>query len=466
MNNKDNINENKTNSTKTINEERTNKKEEKKKNNKQKMKKPLMFNFSNKSTAKESLPSSEEKEFIDSNKEENSNQQVNEVSNSTDEFKINIEEENNSNLKNEENNSIINSSVEENKSLNNNNLNQQADFNSIFNVSSEENNSDNQNEKPETDTNQNQEPLKEDKKDSEENIAERKKVVFNGNERLLYEIKPDKQGNPLVVVLFFVFLFSVIVVLPYITKKIKFENKEPTTNNPVVEEDKGDFYLFNRTSVRVKIGGLEFTNFVKASRNGEYTLTFNITNTNDSAYLFDKKYYVVFYEGEKTVYRALIHSYDVIGANSAHELTLNINERAFSSADKFRIEEIPVSLYPDISITEKDGDYSVLTCTYRHDEIKYYFQDGMLVKLKETYTENNESSTKYQENKQAYKNLSNSYKNVRNFSSTFIEGNNYFTMINEFGHKDISDATLANLKTYKFFRYNETQNTEIGRAHV
>lgn len=354
---------------------------------------------------------------------------------------------------------------------NESNIVQPADFNTIFNVESEEKAVVPASVRLDNDVTK---TLNSEVSNSDSNVvdntnaikkAETKKEVFNGKERLLYEIKPDKEGNPIVVVLFFILLLGTIVSLPYISKKISFENNNPTTGGVQNEEEQGDIYFFNRSSVRAKLGGLEFTNFVKSKENGEYFLTFNITNTNDRAYQFDGKYYVVFYDGESIVYRALIHTYDVVGSNAAQEVTLTINERGYSSADRFKIEEIPVATYPDVNLIEKDGDFSVLTCNYLNDEVKYYFQDGKLSKLKETYTEKLENSRNYEGTKAAYKNLSNSYKRVNNFTSTFVEANTYFTMINEFTHKDISDATLFNLKTYKFFRYNESKDVvsfELG----
>lgn len=349
----------------------------------------------------------------------------------------------------------------------------QADFSTIFHVSSEEtptqetksnesatsNKKTNQNVINNSNTNnQNNTNNTESTKQVTTN-SQFKKQVFNSEERLLYEIKPDKEGNPIVVILFFIFLFGSIIALPYVSKKIDFNvGNTPNQTQPPISETEEEFYYFNKSSVRAKIGGLEFTNFVKSKKEKEYFLTFNITNTNDRAYQYDKKYYVVFYDGEAIAYRALVHSYDAIGSNAAQEITIPITERGYSKADRFKIEEIPSSRYPDTKLIEKDGDYEILTCRYNSDEIKYYFIENKLAKLKETYTETLESNKDYEKNKTTYEKLSQSYKTINNFNSNFIVTNDYFTMINEFIYKDIADATLSNLKTYKFFRYNEDKN--------
>lgn len=335
-------------------------------------------------------------------------------------------------------------------------LNSDADFSSIFNVESEE-------KKEPTPTGQTkvetpeanapkvevQEP-KPPKKEPNPN-------AFNGQERLLYEIKPEKEGNPIVVVLFFLFLFTTIIALPYFSKKIDLSIFKSSTPTQPVEQEEEEYYYFNKSSVRAAIGNLEFTNFVKYQENGEYFVRFMVANNDEKPYQFDKKYYIVLYEDETILYRALIHSYDAIGSLGVSEVEATISEKSYNDADRFKIEEITELQYPTVRLIEEDGDYQVLTCNYHNDEIKYYFLDGKLNSLKETYTEERDSSTTYNDDLIKYRNLSLDYKKIENFQSTFVEDSTSFSMINSFNHKDISDATLYNLKTYKFFKYNESK---------
>lgn len=330
-----------------------------------------------------------------------------------------------------------------------------ADFSSIFHVASEEN------VQPQQVSAQAPKVEVPESADKPVQISDQpkkiKKELYNSEERLLYEIKPEKEGNPIVVVLFFCLLFSVILALPYISKKLSYENNfNNVVETPNNEEGDGK-YQFNKSSVRAKIGSLEFTNFVKTKKNDEYFLTFNITNTAERPYQYDKKYYVVMYDEEKIVYRALIHSYDAIGSNAADEITLTISERGYTSANKFKIEEIPTAKYPEKNIIETEGEYQVLTCTYRNDELKYYFLENKLTRIRETYTESIDSNVNYESEKSKYQEISRKYNGIENFSSNFIITNTDFTMINEFNHKDITDATILSLKNYSFFRYNETK---------
>lgn len=342
-------------------------------------------------------------------------------------------------------------------------LDNNVDFSSIFSVESEENK-----EKAPSPTNdmpkvENAQPKEENKEIASlpKEPSTPKKTPnsnsFNGQERLLYEIKPEKEGNPIVVVFFFLFLFITIVILPFISKKLDLSIFRSSSPTQTTEEKEDEYYYFNKSSVRASLGQLEFTNFVKYKEKDEYFIRFNVTNTDEKPYQFDKKYYIVLYEDETMVYRALIHSYDAIGSLGVSEVKATISEKGYNDADRFKIEEINESQYPTVKLTEEDGDYQVLTCHYNNDEIKYYFLDGKLASLKETFTEERDNTTSYNADLINYRNLSLDYKKIENFQSTFIEDSTSFTMINTINHKDIPDATLYNLKTYKFFKYNESK---------
>lgn len=340
-------------------------------------------------------------------------------------------------------------------------INNNVDFSSIFNVDSEEqpqvekttpNNSGNLPVQPPEVA-----PITKPELPKKEKPKEN---IYNGQERVLYEIQPEKEGNPIVVVLFFVALLVVIIILPLISKKVSYVFFPGTTVTNTPTEETEDFYYFNKSSVRATIGDLEFTNFVKykSTDKDEYYINFMVSNKAEKPYQFDKKYYVALYDEEKLLYRALIHSYEAIGSESISDVTAVISERSYNEADRFRIVEISPEQYPEINLEKEEGDYKVLTCTYNNDEMKYYFINDKLVKLKETYTEELENSPKYAKDLENYRELSAEYKKVDNLSSTFIEDGSSFSMINEFNHKDISDATLYNLKTYKFFKYNESKD--------
>ena len=337
----------------------------------------------------------------------------------------------------------------------------QADFSSIFNVASEE--------QPEV----KKEPVPEVK--PEEKPAEapveqqvprirhsKPKEVFNGEEKMLYEIKPEKESSPVVPALFFLVLIATIFALPAISEKIDLTNNiTPQTTTTTTETEEDEYYYFNKSSVRAKIGELEFTNFVKSKVDGEYRVTFNINNTSSKTYRFDKKYYIVFYNSlDEIVYYGLIHSYEGLGTKAAKSLTIKMSQKGYTDSVKFKIKEITSGSYPSIALNSVEGDYDIMVCNYGFDSIKYSFIDGELIRIYEIYKQNKnaENSFNFETNKTTYKELSNKYKSVENFSSIFVETDEEFSMINEFDLKTISDATLSGLQTYKFFKYKESKD--------
>jgi hypothetical protein len=285
---------------------------------------------------------------------------------------------------------------------------------------------------------------------------------FNAEEKMLYEIQPEKQGNPIVVIIFFFLLVGFMLALPKISKNetiLGFLNNNSNNNKVKEEEKEPEFYNLNTAATRAKIGTLELTNFVTSNNvDGEYTLSFTVQNMGDRLYQYDKKYYIVLYDEDLIVYRALLHSYEGVATKAAQELTLVINERAYKSANRFKLEEIVTSEYPEVKIQNTQGNYGVLTCKHNHTTIEYYFFDNKLAKIKEVYREDFEESTAYETHKEQQKRLHTKYEAVPNFDSNFVETSSYFTLVNEFSLSDVPDNALANLKTYRFFKYNTSKD--------
>ncbi len=302
---------------------------------------------------------------------------------------------------------------------------------------------------------------------SEEEKKQSRQNSFNSDERLLYEIKPDKQGNPLIVAVFFVMLFAFIFLLPNISKKYEdffgktfTKQNTPTTPSQPTQPDesqKTEFYKLNGGNFRVAIGDLEMINFVKSEKNGEYFLSFTIQNIADKVYQYSKKYYVTMYKDEQLLYRALLHTYEPLPAKGADEISLIISEKAYKDGNQFKIEEINPSQYPTAQINEKSGEYQVLKCIYRYDEMKYYFSDNKLAKIEEKYLQ--ESNTpNYAANKTEIETISSKLKAIEGIDSTFIERDTEFEMVNSFELKNVSDSNLASIQLYRFFKYNESKD--------
>ena len=340
-----------------------------------------------------------------------------------------------------------------------------ADFTAMFGVQSEETQEEKQLAKESTEIPRVLEVKDEDREVvvqiSDEEKKSNHKKNFNSDERLIYQIEPDKTGNPLVVLLFFIALFGFMIALPKISKKVDFSQlfkTTPVNNNGAEEEESQEFYRIDAAASRAHIGDLDLINFVKSKKGNEYFFSFTIQNIGEKMYQFDKKYYIVLYSDESPLYYALIHSYNGIPTKSAQDVTLVISQRAYEKANRFKVEEIVESKYTDVNLVTTEGEYKVLTCRYLNDEMKYYFTDNQLIKIKETYKEESKTDT-YESDIEKYRNLTEKYKKINSFNSIFIESKDDFQQINEIDLHTATDNEIIALKTYRFFSYRAHKNT-------
>lgn len=287
-----------------------------------------------------------------------------------------------------------------------------------------------------------------------------KNEAFNSDEKVLYEIKQEAEGNPLVVVAFIVILIVFVAVLPIIAEKTNAfkSSNTPMATNPTQVEPEPEQIGHKGFHEDATMGNIRIFNLVTSYINEEYKVSFTLVNEGKEAYTFDKKYYLLLYDEEKLLYRALIHSYEAVASKSAIEMNLAISEKAYNDANKFEIEEITTGRYPSTYLTQKEGEFDVLKCNYLKTNITYYFQDQMLMKIKEEYTDSFDANPKYEEEKQKYFNLSTNYKLVNGFTSTFIDNQSDFRLINELDLVTIQNKELSDLKVYRYFKFRENVN--------
>lgn len=310
-------------------------------------------------------------------------------------------------------------------------------------------------------------------KKAEENslIAQKKEnheKTFNRDEEVLYTIKEEKEGNPLVIIAVFGIIVMFMLTLPTISKTFKqvfgidlkfFEvQKKPQGGNSNTKKEESNKHRFNDSSTRVSIGNLSMTNFVTAKTGANtYELNFTIINEGDESYIYDKKYYVLLYNNESLLYRALIHSYTPLASKAAGELSLTISQNAYTNANAFELVEISETQYPDVITVGISDEYDVLTCTYNDDTMEYYFEDNMLVKFKEKYFVET-SEPQYQKNLTYYRNRSEYYNTLKGFNSTFVESSSDFTMITETNLNEVQDIVMNDLKEYRYFKFRTKIN--------
>ena len=310
-----------------------------------------------------------------------------------------------------------------------------------------------------------EQPTEKDKVEKEEPILKQPKnrAAFNGEEEIIFKLNEEKDANPLVPILLIAVLIVVVLLLPFISKKIEIRgiNTEPSVETPQqpTNQEEDEFFYFDRSSTRAKIGNLELTNLVKSFEENEYRLSFTLNNVGEKSYDYSKKYYIVMYKDEKVVYRALIHSYDGLGALSATTLSLRITKSAFNNTNKFKLVEIPAASYPSVRTSSVEGNYDVLTCTYNYNTIKYYLINNELYKIYDEYNESKANNEYYEKHRNQYEQDSQKYQNVAKLPSVFVETEEDFRMINDIDLSQVADATMVQLRTYRFFRYKENIKT-------
>lgn len=289
--------------------------------------------------------------------------------------------------------------------------------------------------------------------------------AFNSKEKVLFEAEEEKESNPLGTLIIFAILIVGLFMLPFAhkllgtkTQKKDYSQVHSVGTNPVTQNKLPDKFVFDSNQTSAGIGSLELKNFVKGESETGYEIHFTIINNAEESYLFTEKYYMDFYEGENLVYHALIHSYAGLQAKAAGEYTLKISERAYNSADSIRLVKTETHLYPSYELHDKEGDYSILTCTYDKNTIVYYFKNEMLEKIRETYTNKNSTSDSYETDKYKHNELINRYQKIEGMNANFVEIPNEFTAQVDFELAKVKDSDLSKLKTYRYFKYHEKAN--------
>ena len=288
--------------------------------------------------------------------------------------------------------------------------------------------------------------------------------AFNSKEKVLFEVEPEKESNPVGTAIIFAILIFGLFMLPFAEKLFNKPNQNPDigeiadTGEEIIDDGLDDVFMFNTEQVSAGIGGLEFKNFVTSETETGYKIHFTIINNNDASYSYKKKYYMDFYEGENLLYHALIHSYKVLAAKGSAELSLEISKKAYDRADSIKLVETKTTLYPKYEFNTKEGDYELLTCRYDKTEIVYYFKSGLLEKIRETYNNKDYQSASYAASKNEQQSQINRFKEVQGINANFVETNTEFTAQIDFELSNVQDSALTNLKVYRFFKYHEKGN--------
>ena len=291
--------------------------------------------------------------------------------------------------------------------------------------------------------------------------------AFNSEEKVLYKVKPEKESNPIIVVLVLLILGVFVVFLPNISNYI-FNLINPAINfkpaPPPVEEEKetlsSEIKDFESGKLTIELNDLEFTNFVKTSTEDVYDVTFTMINKADEPYLYEDHLYISFYnEKENLIFQGLIFSYQVLGSNGSTDLSVITNRNVYENGRYFKIEQIKPNDYPTARIDQKEEEFKKLSCSYNNDTIVYYFKDDLLNKISEKYVENKETSFNFDGRKQEKYEEYLKLKTLKGVTTDFIETPIDFSVVTNINLGETEFQELQELKIYKYFKNNANPNT-------
>jgi len=292
------------------------------------------------------------------------------------------------------------------------------------------------------------------------------KYSFNSEEKVIYKFKEEKDANPIVALLIIALFVVVIFFLPTISKKLgnikdfnfSFNtNKTTNTNNQQNEDKKNMKYKLNDSLNAAQIGGLSISQLGVGEEYGETFITFTIINKSSESYVFNKKYYINLYNGDKLLYRALIYSdsMNAIGSYASAELKLPIRSNIKSQINQFDVSEIETGKYNSLSVTKEEGEFKVLTCTYQNNEINYYFLDDHLAKIYETIEEESKANNNYLSKRNSAIEMVNKYQSL-GLNSHIEERESSFKVINDLDLREIQNITLSSINKHRYFEYGES----------
>lgn len=280
---------------------------------------------------------------------------------------------------------------------------------------------------------------------------------MNNNEPVvLGKVKKGSAGKPMVVVIVFLFIGSIILFLPTIINYFGdyniidlirngeiinfFTNHDAYVNKPISdtskkeETTKEESVLLN-SKATISKDNFTLTNFTLTKEN----ITFDI-NTTTTINFDEQNYYLVLTKNDNTV--ATIKLTGTIKENT--KFTFNFNKTLEDIVDvKGEVKVIKENEYPSFTVSSDESGLGSLICSKDNYKIEYILNNNQLIKIKETYSYiDNGNQTEYLSEFEQYTKLSTEINNS-NATSTIVENYNGFIF-----------TTDIDLSTYNFQKIN------------
>ena len=258
---------------------------------------------------------------------------------------------------------------------------------------------------------------------------------MNNNEPVvLGKVKKGSAGKPMVVVIVFLFIGSIILFLPTIINYfgdysiidlIKngeiinfFTNHDDYVNKPISntsnkkEEVKIESVLLN-SKATISKDNFTLNNFVLTKEN----INFNI-NTTRTINFDEQNYYLILTKNNNTL--ATIKLTETVTKNS--KFTFEFNKSLQDTVEvKGEVKIIKENEYPSFTVSSDESGLGSLICVKDNYKIEYILNNNQLIKIRETYNYiDNGNQTEYLNEFEKYTKLVTEINNS-NASSTIVE---------------------------------------------
>jgi len=281
---------------------------------------------------------------------------------------------------------------------------------------------------------------------------------------VLGKVKKGSAGKPLVVIIVFLFIGSIILFLPTIISYFGdysiidlvkngqivdfFVNHnlyvdKPMSNNNVNKEDKIKPILINS---KTTLNGNSFTlnNFILTKENIKFTI-----NTNKQMNFEELYYYLILSQNDKEI--STIKLTGIISSNL--EQTFKFKEDLIDTVGVYGIVKlIRENEYPKFIVSSDESGLGSLTCVKDNYNIEYVLNNNNLIRIKETL-EYRDNGTDYLKTFEEYSSIVTRINNSNGIASLT---ENYSGFI---FNSDIDLSTYTNTtKNYNYYSLNTKTN--------
>lgn len=293
-------------------------------------------------------------------------------------------------------------------------------------------------------------------------------VSLNGEEKVVYEYKPTKDYGMWPLLIFFLFVGTIIVFLPTIQKMFaEYKNSKITVSSGVnkpnpsnkdndnIDNEEITYYDFNNETT-ISINKLTLNSFSKNFENSSYYLILTVLNKSNTSYSYNENIYIELYNDNETLLsRSLLEGKKNISPASSTQVKLLINNQAYSEVTKIVVKTIEQENYPQLNLQENLKEQETLTCTLNNRTMLYTFKDYKLLSIDETL---NILKTTYQDNI-LYANALAEYRQssakrglIKGVSSSIVDAEDGFTIATKIDSSTISTDDLNTFEEKGFYK--------------